>query len=95
MCNAPVESAHFGLSIPRVYLDRSARKPYYVYEVRVAATASAATASSTGERRVEWTVLRRYSDFYELHRKFRQQSAAVKALDFPPKKHFGNMVSVE
>lgn len=35
-------------------------------------------------------VLRRYSDFYKLHRKL-QKNVTVKTLDFPPKKSFGNM----
>lgn len=105
LCDAPTaEHPHFGLTIPRVYVDSSSgRKPFYVYEVRVVSTAAVPMAESTTgttttatamhQRRVEWSVLRRYSEFYELHRKYRRLSGAVKSLEFPPKKHFGNMVS--
>lgn len=64
-------------------LQQTRTKRYYAYEVHVIPTHG-------GD---EWTVLRRYSDFYKLHRKL-QKNVAVKTLDFPPKKSFGNMVSV-
>lgn len=74
---------YFSVSVPRVSLQQTRTKRYYAYEVHVIPTHG-------GD---EWTVLRRYSDFYKLHRKL-QKNVAVKTLDFPPKKSFGNMVSM-
>lgn len=74
---------YFSVSVPRVSLQQTRTKRYYAYEVHVIPTHG-------GD---EWTVLRRYSDFYKLHRKL-QKNVAVKTLDFPPKKSFGNMVSI-
>lgn len=42
---------------------------------------------------VEWVTLKRYSEFYKLHKKYQKGNLTVKTLDFPPKKKFGNMVS--
>ncbi|XP_037028176.1 sorting nexin-29 [Bradysia coprophila] len=71
---------YFSVSVPRVSLQQTRTKRYYAYEVHVIPTHG-------GD---EWTVLRRYSDFHKLHRKL-QKNVAVKTLDFPPKKSFGNM----
>lgn len=38
-------------------------------------------------------MLKRYSDFLKLHKKYEKLNISVKTLDFPPKKKFGNMVS--
>ncbi|KAJ6638452.1 Sorting nexin-29 [Pseudolycoriella hygida] len=71
---------YFSVSVPRVSLQQTRTKRYYAYEVHIIPTHG-------GD---EWTVLRRYSDFYKLHRKL-QKNVAIKTLDFPPKKSFGNM----
>lgn len=69
----------FTVSVPRVHLESN---KYYVYEIHIIPTYG-------GD---EWTIRRRYRDFYELHQEFQKTNAGVKALDFPPKKKFGNMV---
>lgn len=85
---------YFSVSVPRVLLQRKGQSAeqssgggggggtYYSYEVHIIPTHG-------GD---EWTVLRRYSDFYKLHRRLQKGNVAVKTLDFPPKKNFGNMV---
>lgn len=73
------------MSVPRVILQRlggARNKAYYAYEVHIIPTHG-------GD---EWTILRRYNDFYKLHKRFQKDNVAVKTLDFPPKKNFGNMV---
>lgn len=62
-------------------LQRTGTRKYYAYEIHIIPTHG-------GD---EWTVLRRYNDFYKLHKKLQKDSVAVKTLDFPPKKNFGNM----
>lgn len=69
----------FTVSVPRVHLESK----YYVYEIHIIPTYG-------GD---EWTIKRRYRDFYGLHQEFQKTNAGVKALDFPPKKNWGNMVS--
>jgi sorting nexin-29 len=39
----------------------------------------------------QWSVSRRYSDFYKLHKQLLKQNPSIKVLDFPPKKKLGNM----
>lgn len=73
---------YFSVSVPRVFLQRKGTRKYYAYEVHIIPTHG-------GD---EWTVLRRYNDFYRLHKKYQKDNVAVKTLDFPPKKNFGNMV---
>ncbi|GAB0093252.1 sorting nexin-29 [Sergentomyia squamirostris] len=74
----------FTVSVPRVRLEKSGTRKYYVYEIQII------PINQPGD---EWTVLRRYSDFHRLHRKFQKTHPGVKSLDFPPKKSFGNMES--
>lgn len=69
----------FTVSVPRVHLENN---KYYVYEIQIIPTYG-------GD---EWTVRKRYRDFYQLHQTFQKTNAGVRALDFPPKKKFGNMV---
>ncbi|XP_055586318.1 sorting nexin-29 [Uranotaenia lowii] len=38
-----------------------------------------------------WSVFRRYSEFYRLHKRLQKEYSNVKTLDFPPKKKIGNM----
>ena len=40
----------------------------------------------------EWTVYRRYSEFYELHVKLKKKAPIVNTFCFPPKKALGNKV---
>lgn len=78
---------YFSVSVPRVLLQRlggARNKAYYAYEVHIIPTHG-------GD---EWTILRRYNDFYKLHKRFQKDNVAVKTLDFPPKKNFGNMVII-
>lgn len=72
---------YFSVSVPRVLLQRTQRKKYYAYEVHIIPTHG-------GD---EWTLLRRYNEFYKLHKHFQKDNVAIKTLDFPPKKKFGNM----
>lgn len=76
---------YFSVSIPRVILQRSdapKRKRYYAYEIHIIPIVG-------GEK---WTLLRRYNEFHKLHKYLQKDNVAVKTLDFPPKKSFGNMV---
>lgn len=75
--------SYFSVSLPRVLLQRNSRKSYYAYEIHII------PASGCDE----WTILKRYSEFFKLHKQY-QDNVAVKTLDFPPKKNFGNMVRI-
>ncbi|XP_055712399.1 sorting nexin-29 [Phlebotomus papatasi] len=77
-----VSGSTFTVSVPRVRLEKSGSRKYYLYEVHIIPT------NQPGD---EWTILRRYSDFYRLHRQFQKTHPSVRSLDFPPKKSFGNM----
>lgn len=82
-------SKHFSISIPRVVLQRSAdakRKKYFAYEIQIVPLSERSDES-------RWSILRRYSDFHRLHKYLQKDNVAIKLLDFPPKKSFGNMVS--
>lgn len=77
---------YFSVSIPRVLLQRSEapkRKKFYAYEIHI-------TPIHGGDK---WMLLRRYNEFHKLHKYLQKDIVAVKTLDFPPKKSFGNMVS--
>lgn len=80
-------SKKFLVTIPRVLLKREdqPKKKYYTYEIHIQPIHEHGVAE-------EWVILRRYSDFYKLHKKLLKENAIVKTLDFPPKKSFGNMV---
>lgn len=73
---------YFTVSVPRVYLQKDGGRKFYVYEIHIIPTYG-------GD---EWTIRRRYNEFYKLHMTFQKSNPGVKALDFPPKKNFGNMV---
>ncbi|XP_055617581.1 sorting nexin-29 [Toxorhynchites rutilus septentrionalis] len=79
---------HFQICIPKAILRTPVsghRRQHYCYEIRVTPTA---TGTNGGDC---WSVFRRYSDFYRLHKTLQKEYPSVKTLDFPPKKKFGNM----
>lgn len=73
----------FTVSIPKVILKRSGSSKFYVYQIIL-------IPNHGGDER---SMLKRYSDFLKLHKKYEKLNISVKTLDFPPKKKFGNMVS--
>ncbi|XP_055534917.1 sorting nexin-29 [Wyeomyia smithii] len=91
---------HFQISIPKAILRTpvsARRREHYCYEIRIApgggdggstmgSVSSTDTVSNEG-----WSVFRRYSDFYRLHKRLQREHPSVKSLDFPPKKKIGNM----
>lgn len=81
LVNMNKEAIQFIVSIPRVVLLRSGPRKYYSYQLHI--------NSINGLD--EWIVLKRYSEFYNLHQQFQKNNPSVKALDFPPKKKIGNM----
>lgn len=75
-------SANFQVSIPRAILRKSKTKTnYYVYEINLKTTNGSEN----------WTIFKRYRDFYKLHKELKKQHIQIKVLDFPPKKKIGNM----
>lgn len=84
-------SKYFSISIPRVILQRTMDakgKKYFAYEIQIIFL----NQRTNDEKR--WTILRRYSDFHRLHKYLQKDNVAIKLLDFPPKKSFGNMVKI-
>lgn len=78
---------HFQISIPKAILRTPVsgrRREHYCYEIRIAPTGNGATSEC-------WSIFRRYSDFYRLHKRLQKEHPSVKSLDFPPKKKIGNM----
>lgn len=71
----------FTVAIPRAVLKKSPAKNHYTYEIHVKSKIDLD----------EWTIFKRYRDFYNLHKKLKKEHLTVKALDFPPKKKIGNM----
>lgn len=80
-------SRHFLVSIPRVLLQRreDSNRKYFAYEIQITPV--------SGENE-KWSLLRRYSEFHRLDKYLQKSNPMIKTLDFPPKKSFGNMVSV-
>ncbi|KAH8404363.1 hypothetical protein KR222_005337 [Zaprionus bogoriensis] len=74
--------SNFLITIPHVKLVKSPRSgSHYVYEINV-----------TMRQRLEhWTLFRRYSEFNKLHKSLLRTHPSIAAIEFPPKKHFGNM----
>ncbi|XP_068150698.1 uncharacterized protein [Drosophila tropicalis] len=69
--------SNFLITIPQVKLT----KTHYTYEIHI-----------TMRQRLEhWTLFRRYSEFNKLHKSLLRTHPSVHAVEFPPKKHFGNM----
>ncbi|XP_017071679.2 sorting nexin-29 [Drosophila eugracilis] len=74
--------SNFLITIPQVKLVKTQRSgSHYTYEVHI-----------TMRQRLEhWTFFRRYSEFNKLHKTLLKTHPVVSAVEFPPKKHFGNM----
>ncbi|XP_016984376.1 sorting nexin-29 [Drosophila rhopaloa] len=74
--------SNFLITIPQVKLTKTQRSSsHYTYEVHI-----------TMRQRLEhWTFFRRYSEFNKLHKTLLKTHPVVSAVEFPPKKHFGNM----
>lgn len=72
--------SNFIICIPQAVLVKSKTKNYYVYEIHIKAR----------HGRDDWSVMKRYSDFYKLHKKLKKEHIMIKTLDFP-KKNIINM----
>lgn len=73
------DSGHCLVTIPYAKRVKKLHRKYYVYEVHI-------TMPHSLEK---WTVTKRYSEFYDLNEEFKKTSP--NNLEFPPKKHFGNL----
>ncbi|XP_053698004.1 sorting nexin-29 [Sabethes cyaneus] len=92
---------HFQIAIPKAILRTpvsAGRREHYCYEIRIAPGNNGSTTTTAsvppGGRLPSndgWSVFRRYSDFYRLHKRLQREHPTVKSLDFPPKKKIGNM----
>uniref|UniRef100_A0A672I563 Kinesin-like protein KIF16B n=1 Tax=Salarias fasciatus TaxID=181472 RepID=A0A672I563_SALFA len=69
---------HVKVSIPRYVLRGQGKDEHFEFEVKIS------VADET------WTVFRRYSRFREMHRSLKLKYPELAALEFPPKKLFGN-----
>lgn len=81
---------HFQISIPKAILRTPVsgrRREHYCYEIRISPNGTAAS----GTEAECWSVFRRYSEFYRLHKRLQKEYPSVRTLDFPPKKKIGNM----
>lgn len=67
------------LEIPTAYLSRKENSSFHVYQLLV--------KTRSGN---EWSVYRRYSQFYALHKLLKRLDLRVKKLNFPPKKTLSN-----
>ncbi|XP_035303041.1 kinesin-like protein KIF16B isoform X2 [Cricetulus griseus] len=66
------------ISIPRYVLCGQGKDEHYEFEVKISVLDET------------WTVFRRYSRFREMHKTLKLKYAELSALEFPPKKLFGN-----
>ncbi|KAE8600956.1 hypothetical protein XENTR_v10013475 [Xenopus tropicalis] len=66
------------ISIPRYALCGQGKDEHYEFEIKITVLEET------------WTVFRRYSRFREMHKTFRLKYPELIALEFPPKKLFGN-----
>uniref|UniRef100_A0A3B3TVP7 Kinesin-like protein KIF16B n=1 Tax=Poecilia latipinna TaxID=48699 RepID=A0A3B3TVP7_9TELE len=66
------------VSIPRYVLRGQGKDEHFEFEVKVSVMDDS------------WTVFRRYSRFREMHRSLKSKYPELAALEFPPKKLFGN-----
>lgn len=66
------------------------RKQYFAYEIQISFG-----QEQNEDNEDQWIIMRRYSDFHRLHKYLQKDNVAIKLLDFPPKKSFGNMVSTD
>ncbi|KAH8335937.1 hypothetical protein KR074_008536, partial [Drosophila pseudoananassae] len=75
-------TSNFLITIPQVKLEKGQRsRSHYAYEIHI----------TMRERLDHWTLYRRYSEFDKLHKSLLRTHPVVKSVEFPPKKHFGNM----
>ncbi|XP_067624642.1 uncharacterized protein [Eurosta solidaginis] len=75
-------ASNFLITIPTVELKKTKHgSSYYAYEIHI-----------TMRQNLEhWSILRRYRDFHKLHKSLLRTHPCVSSVEFPPKKHFGNM----
>lgn len=66
------------ISIPRYVLCGQGKDEHFEFEVKISVLDET------------WTVFRRYSRFREMHKTLKLKYAELAALEFPPKKLFGN-----
>ncbi|KAM4771717.1 kinesin-like protein KIF16B [Rhinophrynus dorsalis] len=66
------------ISIPRYVLCGQGKDEHYEFEIKITVLEET------------WTVFRRYSRFREMHKTFKLKYPELTALEFPPKKLFGN-----
>uniref|UniRef100_A0AAQ4R3F6 Kinesin family member 16Ba n=1 Tax=Gasterosteus aculeatus aculeatus TaxID=481459 RepID=A0AAQ4R3F6_GASAC len=66
------------ISVPRHVLRGQGKDEHFEFEVKIAVMDE------------KWTVFRRYSRFLEMHRGLKLKYPELAALEFPPKKLFGN-----
>ncbi|XP_015275304.1 PREDICTED: kinesin-like protein KIF16B, partial [Gekko japonicus] len=66
------------ISIPRYVLCGQGKDEHYEYEIKITVLDET------------WTVFRRYSRFREMHQRLKLKYPELAALEFPPKKLFGN-----
>ncbi|XP_034097479.1 sorting nexin-29 [Drosophila nasuta] len=74
--------SNFLITIPQVKLVKTQRSgSHYVYEIHI-----------TMRQQLEhWTLFRRYNEFNKLHKSLLRTHPNISSIEFPPKKHFGNM----
>lgn len=75
-------ATNFLITIPTAELKKTKHgTSYYAYEIHI-----------TMRQNLEhWSLLRRYRDFHKLHKSLLHTHPTVSSVEFPPKKHFGNM----
>ncbi|XP_020806317.1 sorting nexin-29 [Drosophila serrata] len=74
--------SNFLITIPHVKLAKTQRSgSHYTYEIHI----------TMRERLEHWTLFKRYSEFNKLHKSLLKTHPVVSGVEFPPKKHFGNM----
>ncbi|XP_029706824.1 kinesin-like protein KIF16B isoform X4 [Takifugu rubripes] len=66
------------ISVPRYFLRGQGKDEHFEFEVKITV------------HNDTWTVFRRYSRFREMHRSLKLKYPELAALEFPPKKLFGN-----
>ncbi|KAL6481848.1 hypothetical protein MHYP_G00099280 [Metynnis hypsauchen] len=66
------------ITIPRYVLRGQGKDEHYEFEVKITVLDET------------WTVFRRYSRFREMHKSLKMKYPELAALEFPPKKLFGN-----
>ncbi|XP_055837834.1 sorting nexin-29 [Episyrphus balteatus] len=80
--NAVTETtANFLITIPQAKLITTRSRNYYSYEVHI----------TMRDRLEHWLVMRRYREFHKLHKQLKKIHPGISTIEFPPKKHFGNM----